>query len=105
MSKEQMIHEAAMELMREAGVAVHNEKAIEILEANGIRVEDQRAYFTEEQVMEWVKKAPEEFTLYARNPKYDMIIGGEHVNPAPVYGCAFIDEWDGTRRTGTLDLP
>lgn len=76
MSKEQMIHEAAMELMREAGVAVHNDKAIEILEAHGIRVEDQRAYFEEEQVMEWVKKAPEEFKLYARNPKYDMIIGG-----------------------------
>ena len=103
MSKEQMIHEAAMELMREAGVAVHNDKAIEILEAHGIRVEDQRAYFEEEQVMEWVKKAPEEFKLYARNSKYDMIIGGEHVNPAPVYGCAFIDEWDGTRRTGTLE--
>ena len=51
MSREQMIHDAAMEIMREVGVKIHNEKAREILKNNGIQVEGDIAYFTEEQVM------------------------------------------------------
>lgn len=69
MSREQMIHDAAMEIMRDVGVRIHNPKAVEIFRKNGIRVEDNTVYFTEEQVMHWVKMAPESFTLYARNPK------------------------------------
>ncbi len=103
MSREQMIHQAAMEIMQEVGVRIHNEKAVEILKNNGIRVEGNTAFFTEEQVMHWVQKAPSSFTLYARNPKYDTVIGDGHINPAPTYGCAFIDEWDGLRRRGTME--
>lgn len=103
MTREQMIHQAAMEIMREVGVRIHNERAIQIFKDNGIHVEGNIAYFTEEQVMEWVKKAPESFTLYARNPRYDTVIGGDHINPAPTYGCAFIDDRDGNRRSGTME--
>ena len=103
MSREQMIHDAAMEIMRDVGVRIHNPKAVEIFRKNGIRVEDNTVYFTEEQVMHWVKMAPESFTLYARNPKYNMTVGGNHINPAPTYGCAFIDDWSGQRRRGTME--
>ncbi len=103
MSREQMIHNAAMEIMRDVGVNIHNAKAIKILKENGIKVEGNTAYFTEEQVMHWVQKAPESFTIYARNPKYDMTVGGEITNPAPTYGCAFIDDWEGRRRRGTME--
>ena len=102
MSREQMIHDAAMEILREVGIDFHNEKAIGILKENGIRVEGNTAFFTEEQVMHWVRMAPESFTIHARNPKYDIVVGGNHVNPAPTYGCAFIDDWEGNRRYGTL---
>lgn len=101
--KIQMIHQATMEIMQDVGVRIHNERAIQIFKDNGIRVEGNIAYFTEEQVIEWVKKAPESFTLYARNPKYDTVIGGDHINPAPTYGCAFIDDRDGNRRSGTME--
>ena len=103
MSREQMIYDAAMEIMRDVGVRIHNPKAVEIFRKNGIRVEDNTVYFTEEQVMHWVKMAPESFTLYARNPKYNMTVGGNHINPAPTYGCAFIDDWSGQRRRGTME--
>lgn len=103
MSREQMIHDAAMKIMANVGVRIHNEKAIEIYKENGIRVDGNIAYFTEEQVMHWVKKAPESFTIYARNPKYDTFVGGDQVNPAPTYGCAFIDDWEGNRRRGTME--
>lgn len=103
MSREQMIHEATMKIMETIGVRIHNEKSIEIYKKNGIKVEGNIAYFTEEQVMHWVKMAPESFTIYARNPKYDTFVGGDQVNPAPTYGCAFIDDWEGKRRRGTLE--
>lgn len=103
MLREQMIHDAAMEIMRDVGVNIHNAKAVEIYKENGIRVEGNTAYFTEEQVMHWVKMAPESFTIYARNPKYNMVVGKDHINPAPTYGCAFIDDWDGQRRRGTME--
>ena len=103
MSREQMIHDAAMEIMRDVGVRIHNPKAVKIFRKNGIRVEDNTVYFTEEQVMHWIKMAPESFTLYARNPKYNMTVGGNHINPAPTYGCAFIDDWSGQRRRGTME--
>lgn len=103
MSREQMIHDAAMKIMAEVGIRFHNKKAVEILKQNGIKVEGDCAFFTEEQVMHWVNMAPESFTIYGRNSKYDMIVGGEHVNPAPTYGCAFIDDWDGNRRNGKME--
>lgn len=102
-SREQMIHDAAMEIMGDVGVKIHNEKALEIYKKNGIKVEGNIVYFTEEQVMHWVKMAPESFKIYARNPKYDMVVGGDNINPAPTYGCAFIDDRDGNRRRGTME--
>lgn len=103
MSREQMIHDAAMHIMEKIGVKIHNQKSRDIYKANGIRVEGDIAYFTEEQVMHWVKMAPESFTIYAKNPKYDTFVGGDVVNPAPTYGCAFIDDWEGNRRRGTME--
>lgn len=103
MSKEQLIHDAAMKILHEVGIKFHNEEARGILIAHGIRVEDDIAFFTEDQVMHWVKMAPSSFTLYARNPKHNMQIGGDCVHPSPTYGCAFIAERDGTQRPGTME--
>lgn len=102
-SKEQLIHEAAIEILQEVGIRFQNEKARKILEKNGIRVEGEVAYFTEEQVMYWVKKAPSEFTLYAKNPAHNMKIGGDVVNAAPAFGCAFMADKDGVKRPGTIE--
>lgn len=103
MSREQMIHDAAMEIMAEVGIRINNEKAMEIFKKNGLKVEGEIVFFTEEEVMRWVAMAPESFTIQARNPKYDMVLGGGHTCPAPAYGCAFIDDWDGNRRPGTME--
>ncbi|MDR1046078.1 MAG: trimethylamine methyltransferase family protein [Candidatus Adiutrix sp.] len=102
MSREQMIHDAAMEIMREVGIRVNNAKAVEIFKKTGLRVEGEIVFFTEDEVMRWVNMAPESFTIQARNPKYNMELGGGRSYPAPAYGCAFIDDWDGNRRPGTM---
>ena len=103
MSRERMIHDAAMEIMREVGIRVNNAKAIEIFKKNGLKVEGEIVFFTERELMRWVDMAPESFTIHARNPKYNMVLGGDNTYPAPAYGCAFIDDWDGNRRPGTIE--
>jgi len=102
MSNEQLIHDAAMEILRDVGIKFHNSEAIQVLTDNGIQVKVDVAHFTEEQIMHWVKMAPSSFTIHARNPKYNTEVGGYKTNPSPAYGCAFIAERDGQRRPGTL---
>ena len=86
MSRERMIHDAAMEIMGEVGIRVNNAEAIEIFKKNGLKVEGETVFFTEQEVMRWVGMAPESFTIHARNPKYNMVLGGGNTYPAPAYG-------------------
>lgn len=102
-AKLQKIHEATMEILAEVGMKFHHPEAVQILQDHGIRVENNVAYFTEDQLMYWVRKAPSRFTLYARDPQHNIVIGGDEVNPAPPYGCPTIVQKDGTKRDGTIE--
>lgn len=99
----QKIHEASMKILARTGMKYNHPEAIRILKENGIKVEGNIAYFTEEQIMYWIKKAPHSFKLYARNPKYDITIGGDEVNYAPAYGSPYIASQDGSRRYSTME--
>lgn len=101
MIKEQRIHDASMEILRDIGIKFHNQEAIAILKDNGITVQDNIAFFTEEQAMHWMRMAPSSFTLHARNSRYNMTVGGDAIHPSLAYGCAFMAERDGRQRPGT----
>lgn len=92
------IHAASMKILQQTGIQLHHPKVLEIVQQNGIKVLDQTAYFTENQIMTWIRKAPSEFTIYARNPKYDMVIGGNHAEYNSTYGSPTVTESDGSRR-------
>ena len=99
----QELHEAAMKVVENVGMQFMNTRAIEILKDHGIRVEGDIAYFTEEQLMYWVRKAPHTFTLYATNPAHNCTMGGESVNPAPSYGCPYIADAKGKKRVASIE--
>jgi trimethylamine--corrinoid protein Co-methyltransferase len=96
------IHETALRILNEIGINLLHPEVLEIVAQRGIKVSGQKAYFKPQQVMDWVAKAPREFTLYARNPKFDTVIGGHHRSFAPGYGCAQINRADGSRRDALL---
>lgn len=103
-SREQLIHEAAMRILKRTGMKFEHPEAQQMLKDNGIEVNDEGvAFFDEDQLMYWVNKAPHAFTMYARNPKYNITVGGDNLNPAPGYGCPYIVEMDGSKRTPTMD--
>ena len=48
--------------------------------------------------MAQIGKAPRQFTVYARNPLHNMVIGGDNSEYGGGYGCSAIIEPDGSRR-------
>ena len=96
------IHEASMTFLEQTGMMFHHPKVVEIMKQKGIRVEGKTAFFTREQVLEWVSKAPSQFKVYARNPKYDIEVGGDHVELCPGSGSPFVCEMDGKKHAALM---
>ncbi|HWR41733.1 trimethylamine methyltransferase family protein [Sporomusa sp.] len=96
------IHEASLQILEKTGMKFHHPEVIELLKQKGIRVCDQTAFFTRDQISEWVGKAPSSFTLYARNPKYDIVVGGNNVECCPGTGSPAISDSDGAKRPSMM---
>lgn len=97
------IHKGSMQILERTGMKFHHPDAIKVLKEHGIRVEGNVAYFTEEQVMKYIRLAPDTCRLYARNPEYDLEIGGNRVYNAPAAGPTAIMEADGSKRPAALE--
>lgn len=99
----ELIHKNTMRILEEIGIAFLSEDALTLLKDNGIRVEGNRAYFTEKQVMDALDVTTKEFTVYARNSKYNVSMNTEDIYMTPGYGSPFVTEADGTVRPATFD--
>ncbi|OWU82931.1 methyltransferase [Oceanicola sp. 22II-s10i] len=75
----QAIHEGAMTILEEIGVAILNPEALRILEEAGCRSEGEVVFFDRDFIMEMVAKCPREFTLTPRNPDRQIVVGGEYI--------------------------
>ena len=77
--------------------------AVKVLEEHGIRMEGNIAHFTEDQIMEWVGKAPATAELHAADPQYDVSIGEDRSYNAPACTTVTLLDHDGNRRNASLD--
>ncbi len=91
-------------LVREIGVEFLHPKALAILERAGQRVEGETVYFDPDWVAEQVSHAPTEFTLHARNPERDVVLGGRNMVFVPVQGPPFVRRGDTRRVAGIADF-
>lgn len=99
----QAIHEQSMQILSKHGIAFYDAECLEILASNGARVEGDIVFMDEALVMEWIAKAPREYTQIARNPERNLVFGGNRSIFAPVYGPPFVYDADRGRREGTLE--
>lgn len=99
----ELIHENTMRILEEIGIAFLTEESLKTLQEHGIRVKGNRAYFTEKQVMDALEVATKEFTVYARNSKYNVKMNTEDLYMTPGYGSAMVCEVDGTVRPAMFD--
>src|SRR5207247_2471660 len=101
--EESTIHEQAMTILEEIGVDFLHGRARDLFAKAGMRVEDNRVRFERAFVMEQVAKTPPTFDLQARNPARSVVLGGDNVVTAPVYGPPFITDLERGRRGATLE--
>lgn len=99
----ELIHKNTLRILEEIGIAFLSEHALELLRSKGVRVEGNRAYFTEQQVMDALAVAKKDFVVRARNSKYDVKMNTEDIYMTPGYGSPSVVETDGTVRPATFD--
>lgn len=102
----EQIHETSLMVLEKHGIEFNHPEAVEILERAGAEVADRETNlikFPRALVLQSIAKAPSQFTLHARNPKHDVVIGGNHMVMAPVYGPPFVHDLDRGRRDAKLE--
>ena len=97
------IHDASMWILEEVGIDFRDDEAIGYWKAARADIDGYRVRIDRALLMELVAKAPETFTLAARNPERSVPIGGRHMVFVPTYGSPFVLDFDDRRRYGTLD--
>ena len=87
------IHRGTLSVLRKTGVRFESKKALKLFEENGCQVDytDNRVRFPEGLVEECLRKCPSSFRVKARNPKNDMIWGGNTVYFQALSGTRSVD--------------
>ncbi len=99
----QAVHEHSLRMLEEIGIDICYQPAMEVLKAQGQRVVGQRVFLSKDFVEKMVKKAPAEFVLHARNPRNNLVCGGDNIIYMPGYGAPFVHDADGTRRDSSME--
>ncbi|MBU1344729.1 MAG: trimethylamine methyltransferase family protein [Proteobacteria bacterium] len=102
-SQLEQIHEATLTIMETTGLVFAYAPARDVFARAGCKIDGHRVFFPKKLVEEQIKKAPAQFTLYARNPEKNVVIGGDHIAFMPCYGAPFVNDMDKGRRQGTLE--
>jgi len=97
------LHAASMEILEKTGMRFLHPDANKILQEHGVKVVDGTAHFTEDQIMEWVGKAPHTAKVYAADPRYDIELGNGRTYTAPAAGPVTVLERDGSKHVATLE--
>ncbi|WP_272010499.1 trimethylamine methyltransferase family protein [Roseovarius sp. ZX-A-9] len=100
------IHDGAMRILEEIGMAILNPEALEVFRASGgCTIDGENVRMGRDFVMEHVAKAPEEWTITPRNPDHAITLGGRHLNFGNVSSPP--SYWDmeiGKKVTGTREM-
>jgi trimethylamine--corrinoid protein Co-methyltransferase len=98
----EQIHQTSVRLLDQVGVVCPHEDALAIFEKHGVRVDGNRVCLSEDQVMTCVGTVPRQFTVHARNPDRDTLIGGVGPVFAPAYGAPFLVDAKVGKRPATM---
>ena len=97
------IHETALHLLETVGIDFREDVALAKWRDAGATVDGERVHIPRDLLMGLVAKAPERFTLHARDPAKSAEIGGTSSVFGPTYGSPFVRGFDGERRYGTIE--
>lgn len=97
------IHAAAVRILEKGGVRCDDARASKLFEKVGCKLENDRKLIKipGEVIDSALKTCPSQFTIYGRNPQYDVVIGNGEVHFASVTGRYLKDIRTGERRKAT----
>ena len=96
------IHNAALRVLAEIGLAVLEPRARALYQGAGANVAGNTVRFDPAMVMQHLSTVPSRFTLNARNPARNLRFGGTDCVFASVGGPAYVMDNDKGRRDGTF---
>jgi len=98
------IHKASMRILEEIGLEFLDEETLDIWKSAGALVdrESQRVRIEAKLVEEALKTVPASFTLRARNPDRNVIIGENYINFATVASAPYYSDLETGRQPGSL---
>ena len=73
------IHEGAMQILEDIGIAILNDEARDFFKSAGCIVNGDIVRIGRDFVMEMLSKAPDTWTLTPRNPERQITVGGEYI--------------------------
>jgi len=86
----EQIHRTSMRLLENVGVEFPYQAAVTTFKKHGVKTAGSRVYLTEAQLLKALATVPRQFTIHARNPERNVIVGGGRPVFAPAYGAPFL---------------
>ena len=102
-SEVEQIHEASLRILKETGVRILSEKVRKLLADNGAEIDGDIVKIPKPMVEEAVRRVPQEITMGARDPKWDLKIPADEFPFMSASGLSpFVDDFEtGERRYST----
>jgi trimethylamine--corrinoid protein Co-methyltransferase len=99
------VHQTSLRILEEHGIEFLDNESLSILKSAGADVTSgsNLVRFDRGLVSESIAKAPKEFTLHARNPERNLIMGGNNINFASVASAPNVSDLDRGRRPGNFE--
>lgn len=96
------VHNYSMQILEEIGIEFRDEESISLWRGAGADVTGQRVKIDRNLLLELVGKAPEFYTMHARNPARTVTLGGRKTIFTPAYGSPNVLDMQGKRRNSTI---
>lgn len=97
------VHNAAMTILEEIGIAFRCEKALADWKSAGAKVHGNLVFADRNMIAELIAKAPKEWEFASRNPERRVKFGGRNAVFCTTQGAPYVRDLDGVRRNSTLE--
>ena len=103
--QEQQVHDLSLRVLEEIGLKFLSPKTWPTLKASGCSVDEETGIvkFPPEVVDHFLTLAPKQFTMKARNPAHDIVMGDDTIHFGSASSAPNVTDMDQGRRPGTQD--
>ncbi len=100
----EMIHDGSMRILEQVGLHIMNDRARALMVEHGAEIAPNTGYvrMSREMVLSMISTIPAQFTLHARNPRFNSTYGGNRINFSLVASAPNCSDLDNGRRAGSF---